>query len=435
MAIAHVQDVVNAPAGSGVASSYTVTISTTKGNALLLGFTAYTNPSAAFTVTAVTDSAGNSWDFALNTPQTLPPSSTLVDSGTQELTGIACCLNSGQPNGVVQAVTSVTIGFSSGNVATPGSYFVVSEFSGVPSNAVMFAGVNESVQKTGVNYTTPSIRSVSGNPAIFYGTSDPANTLFNSASAPFTQISGSSVAWAITSGLQSITYNGTSSQNNDGSSLAVIDTNGYTLFGGTFPVGSGGSANTGQSADIGIQFQVNQPGYQLCGYWAFPTTSGTTTGSSHSFKLWSTTTGTSGSTVAGSSVTGSGTWLLNSWIYTPLTRPVTLPVGTYVAVWTMPTTVVQAFSLFWSTSGDGAQGIYKGPLFAPGTPAVLGGSQQPFNQPSTGGFPTSVFQNTLYMMDVQVNPIPAAQPLGHVSPGFMVTIPSSAGWRNAGHSR
>jgi Domain of unknown function (DUF4082) len=179
----------------------------------------------------------------------------------------------------------------------------------------------------------------------------------------------------------------------------------YSVFGGTLPP-SASSAFENDSLDIGIQFKITADGCHLAGYYWYLPVSGDTNAADYSFRLYSTTTGTSGTLITGSTVTGSGTWTAGAWNFTALPSPVALVNGTtYVAVCTMPSTQLEYTTVpgFWSTSG-----IISGPIDAPSAPAALGGKQQTFNGPSNGGMPVNDTNDSFYGIDISVTLTPAA---------------------------
>lgn len=162
--------------------------------------------------------------------------------------------------------------------------------------------------------------------------------------------------------------------------------------------------NNNASTDLGVQFKVNAPA-QIDGYFYWlPAAAVTTTGTSYSFRLYSTTNGTTGTLIGSTTVTGSGTWTAGAWNYAPLGTPVVLTSGTtYTAVCTYSagSNHYGATASYWS-SGGGASGITAGPITAPGTSTALNGASSLFNEPSTGGFPASSSGGTNYWVDVQV---------------------------------
>jgi hypothetical protein len=182
----------------------------------------------------------------------------------------------------------------------------------------------------------------------------------------------------------------------------VICTN--SIFGQVLPAGTV-SGNDDVTWDFGIQFLIAAAGFQLSGYWWYLPATGNTDATRYTFRLYTTASGTSGTLVPGSTVTGSGTWVQAAWNFTPLPSPVPLSSGTtYVAANSISTAVQAAYQFlnnYWST-GPGAGGITSGPVIAPGSAAALAGHQQPFNEPGSGTFPASVFENTFYGIDVDV---------------------------------
>lgn len=195
---------------------------------------------------------------------------------------------------------------------------------------------------------------------------------------------------------------------------------GNSIFAQVLPAGTS-SSNDDATWDFGIQFTV-AGGCQLSGYWWYLPGTGNTDATKYTFSLWSTANGTSGTLVPGSTITASGVWTQGAWNFVPLPSPVALASGTtYVAVNSISTTVAAAYqfhSAFWSTGG-GAAGITSGPITAPGSAAALGGHQQPFNEPGSGGFPAGVFNATFYGIDINVTVT--------ASPGSIVPVLAAAG--------
>ncbi len=159
------------------------------------------------------------------------------------------------------------------------------------------------------------------------------------------------------------------------------------------------------SSDLGLQFKVTSSNaITITGYWRWVATSQDTNGTHYSFRLYSTTNGTSGSLVTGTTVTGSGTWTVGAWNFTAIT-PVSLVSGTtYTSACTHTAASAHYPSTnnYWS-SGAGGSGITNGPLSAPSSATALGGKQCPYNQPSTGAFPAQyMYISSNYWVDVAI---------------------------------
>lgn len=191
----------------------------------------------------------------------------------------------------------------------------------------------------------------------------------------------------------------------------------YSIFAQTLPAGTS-SGNDDATWEFGIQFQVTASGYQLTGYWWYLPATGNTDATQYTFSLYSTSNGTSGTLVSGSTVTASGTWVQGAWNFVPLASPVALSNGTtYVAVNSIAVTAGAAYQFlhsYWST-GAGSGGLTDGPVTAPGTASALGAHQQPFNEPGSASFPSSVFEDSFYGIDINVTA--AATPVSDTDTG------------------
>jgi hypothetical protein len=204
----------------------------------------------------------------------------------------------------------------------------------------------------------------------------------------------------------------------------------FSIFGGTLPGGTSTGGDAGAQVDLGIQFNITASGYFLAGYSFYVPSGGVTTGSSYSFRLYSTTNGTSGALITGSTVTGSGTWTAAAWHLTALSPLVSLTNGTtYVAAVTIPAGAVayQSLANFWS-SGGGAANIVSGPITAWAKANALNSAQQSFNEPSTGGMPVSEFNASFYGVDINVTTAPSSSRRFPVSP-VASFVPSALGGR------
>lgn len=172
---------------------------------------------------------------------------------------------------------------------------------------------------------------------------------------------------------------------------------------------SNGTVNGGFTHDLGVQFKVNQDNVTFNGFY-FYAGSGTfdTAHANYSFRLYSTTNGTSGSLISGTTVNLAADLTKGAWNYQAITTPVALTNGaTYVAVLHYSGTANSYTSTtnYWS-SGPGASGITAGPITAPGTSTALAGKQCAYNEPSaTAAFPTSSLGSN-YWIDVSVTLTP-----------------------------
>ena len=171
-----------------------------------------------------------------------------------------------------------------------------------------------------------------------------------------------------------------------------------------WPATNGGTVTTDASTtDLGVQFTVSQP-VTLTGYFIWVPATGSTI--AQTFRLWTTTNGTSG-TIVGSSTVASGTLTAGAWNFTALSPGVALSPGTtYVAsvTYTGAGNHYGATVSYWTTGGGGAAGITSGPLSAPKASSALGTAQGCFNEPSTAGFPATASSNQAnFWVNVQVN--------------------------------
>lgn len=143
MAIAHVGDatVDGSHASPGPALSYT----STGGNTLVLSGAVYTGTTSIPGITAINDSASNSWTFATSNGQ-FPPSHTGTDGTNFYVVFAGYALNA-------NAITSVTVTDSTGN--SDFWHVIISEWSGVNS-----ADTGASASGTAAN---PSLSLTAGN--------------------------------------------------------------------------------------------------------------------------------------------------------------------------------------------------------------------------------------------------------------------------------
>src|ERR1035441_5904789 len=165
-----------------------------------------------------------------------------------------------------------------------------------------------------------------------------------------------------------------------------------------------GAADTGDytTTDLGLQFHVTTTTCTLTGYyWWLPATDDTT-GTNYSFRLYSTTNGTTGTLISGTTVAGSGTWTAGAWNFTPLT-PVALTSGTiYVAVSSHTSGAKSAYgatALYWN-SGGGSAGLTSGPISVPGSGTALNSATSAYNEPEAGTFPATA-STANYWLDIQ----------------------------------
>lgn len=169
---------------------------------------------------------------------------------------------------------------------------------------------------------------------------------------------------------------------------------------------SDGSTNGGFTHDLGVQFKVNEDGVTFNGFY-FWANSGTfdTDHTKYSFRLYSTTNGTSGSLISGSTTNLATDLTQGAWNYQAVGTPIALTNGTtYVAVvhYSGTSNSYSSTTNYWS-SGSGASGITAGPITAPGTSTALGGNQCAYNEPSsTPAFPTNSLGSN-YWVDVSVS--------------------------------
>ena len=191
----------------------------------------------------------------------------------------------------------------------------------------------------------------------------------------------------------------------------------YSVFSQTLPAGTGTGGDAANQVDLGVQFNITSTGYFLDGYWFYVPSGGVTTGSSYSFRLYTTADGATGTLVSGTTVTGSGTWTAASWVFTSLSPQVSLTTAsTYVAAVTIPAATVayQSLADYWDT-GAGSGNVVNGPITAWGFNNALGKKQQPFNEPSTGGMPASEFNASFYGVDIDVTDGSVLAPAGLAS--------------------
>lgn len=194
--------------------------------------------------------------------------------------------------------------------------------------------------------------------------------------------------------------------------------------------GSGSTAG-GFTDDLGVQFKVNQSGLTLNGYYFWvDATNNDVDHTKYSWRLYSTTNGTSGTLISGSTVSVAADFTPGQWNYQALSTPVTLTSGTtYVASLHYSGTAANHYNhvlSYWST-GAGASGITNGPLTAPGSSTALGGNQCPENEPSaSAAFPASSFSASNYWIDVSVNSAAVSASAGTAAATASAMAPSVA---------
>src|ERR1035441_4065487 len=192
-----------------------------------------------------------------------------------------------------------------------------------------------------------------------------------------------------------------------------------------------GAADTGDytTTDLGLQFHVTTTTCTLTGYyWWLPATDDTT-GTNYSFRLYSTTNGTTGTLTSGTPRAGSGTWPAGAWTFPPLT-PVALTSGTiYVAVSSHTSGAKSAYgatALYWN-SGGGSAGLTSGPISVPGSGTALNSATSAYNEPEAGTFPATA-STANYWLDIQVTDSGAA-----AAPGASPALPGRTWLRRFRH--
>lgn len=132
-------------------TSQAAAISTTAGNAYVVTFAAWQVTDTPFTVSSVSDTAGNTWNYATQAG--------VYDSAANAyaISGIAWCLPSMQGTGnTTKAVTAIQVDWSI--EVTDWGECVALEFAGVPTNAtVLGAASTNTIASNVTSYTTPSI--------------------------------------------------------------------------------------------------------------------------------------------------------------------------------------------------------------------------------------------------------------------------------------
>jgi hypothetical protein len=140
----------SANATNGGGTSFTASISSTSGHALVCYITGWSSGSTANNISSVTDSTGtNAWLYSTATSSQNPPSSGSYDSVHAEygFTAIAVCLNAA-------AVTSVTAVFARSVYGEVG----VSEFSGLPAGSQVLTAASSGTLASGAtSYSPPAL--------------------------------------------------------------------------------------------------------------------------------------------------------------------------------------------------------------------------------------------------------------------------------------
>jgi Domain of unknown function (DUF4082) len=192
-----------------------------------------------------------------------------------------------------------------------------------------------------------------------------------------------------------------------------------------WPSASGGPVTADAAAtDLGVEFYVVTNGCQITGYWWW--CQNDTTAANYSFRLYSTTNGTTGTLISGTTVTSGFTLTTGQWNFIALSAPVVLTANTrYRAVshYSGAGNHYGATSSYF-TSGGGASDIVNGPLVCPTKANALNSAQGSFNDPSFGAaFPTSS-NGANYWIDVQID-IGATAPV-QISTWFPRRVPARA---------
>lgn len=177
-----------------------------------------------------------------------------------------------------------------------------------------------------------------------------------------------------------------------------------------FQTSASGQTNRGGfTDDLGVQFKITTDGVrtaQIKGFFFWAPSTGDFLHTNYSWRLYSTTNGTTGTLITGSTTNVAVDFTASSWNYQALASPITLTNGTtYVAVLHSSSTNASHYTgtdNYWST-GAGASGLTSGPITAPGSGTALNGAQNAYNEPSaTAAFPTSTL-HTNYWLDVLIS--------------------------------
>jgi len=228
MSFSHVQDKISA---NITGTTGHVNITTTAGNVLTAAIQLYV-PSGTITVhiTGITDSAGNIWTYPSAAVQQSPPANGVfygaegTGRGYYAYAAIACCLNTAQPGGVVKAVTSVTVTFSTGGVNAEDGDVTIAEWSGASAaTAVLDTAASAQQISQSTTQVTPAVTTGYTSGVVIAQCAEDAG--WSAVSSPFSfYTSGSgaqSGAWLITTaaGPQTCTFSET--YGNPGAAQAI----------------------------------------------------------------------------------------------------------------------------------------------------------------------------------------------------------------------
>lgn len=225
-------------------TSASVTISTTAGNTLVIVADAYSSTNAAFHITSITDSAGNTWTFSTANSNSNPPVGQSWDGSFQGFVLIGAVVNAA-------ALTSgtITVNFSASLAYCD---LIVYEFSGVPAGSIISVANASSTNVSAASVTTPTVTVPSGaSLAVAAQTNDGnagSNTSVSSGWTTDTTIDTDHCsAWRVSpaAGSLSATFTSTSSQNWPSSAILVIGPDNTTTSGGmTFRPALAGTATS-----------------------------------------------------------------------------------------------------------------------------------------------------------------------------------------------
>lgn len=132
-------------------TSQAMAISTTAGNAYVATFAAWQTSTTPFAISSVTDTAGNTWNYSLQS------GAYDTSQGAYSVSGIAWCLPSMQGTGKsTKAVTGITVNW--GTTITDWGECVALEIANLPSTAVALAQASTTTLAAATtSYTFPSI--------------------------------------------------------------------------------------------------------------------------------------------------------------------------------------------------------------------------------------------------------------------------------------
>jgi uncharacterized protein DUF4082 len=190
--------------------------------------------------------------------------------------------------------------------------------------------------------------------------------------------------------------------------------------------GPGSGAADTASTDLGTEFYVTAPGCNFDGYKWWCATGTDTTATNYSFRLYSTTDGLTGTLIAGTTIAGTGTFTAGAWNFVLLGASVPLTANVrYRAVIThsAASNHYSASASWWTAD------VVNGPLTAPSQAHALNTTQSSFNEPSTGGMPTSS-SGANYWLDVQIDTGATAVPhaaQAPVPPAWQPDLPGVPG--------